>query len=269
MGSHLRIAHLFPDLLNLYADKGNIATLRKRCEWRDIPVSITQVGLKDELRLQDYDLVLLGGGSDREQEIVSHALHAQRMEWKAAVADGLPLLAICGGYQLLGSYYQLGTGHQVEGLGILDLVTTAGPTRRIGNIGIATEEMGTVVGFENHGGWTTHQHAPLGTVLKGYGNNGTDGSEGVRYKNIFGTYIHGPLLPKNPRFADYVLQTALNYANLDKTLLALDDRLEHSAHTAFLKRRLSIETDSPSTFTSPSSEGTESINIPRSQPERG
>ncbi|MBX5436075.1 MAG: glutamine amidotransferase [Alicyclobacillaceae bacterium] len=234
----LFIAHLYPDLLNLYADRGNIQTLRRRCEWRGIEVEVAAVSLTDELQLGDYHLVLLGGGSDREQEIVAEALRRRRAEWRAAVNDGLPVLAVCGGYQLLGSYYQLRDGRQVEGLGLLDLVTQAGPTRLIGNIAIDSPEAGRIVGFENHSGRTRHHHQPLGRVIAGHGNNGEDGWEGVRYLNVFGTYIHGPLLPKNPRLADLLLHTALRYAGLPDHLDPLDDRLEWAAHEAFVARRI-------------------------------
>jgi len=232
----LRIAHLYPELLNLYADKGNILTLKQRCVWRGLPVEVTLVKLGDSLRLQDYDLVLLGGGSDREQALIGASLQGVRAEWKAAIEDGLPLLGICGGYQLLGDYYQLPDGTKVAGLSVLELVTQAAATRCIGNIVVESDVCGSIVGFENHGGRTTHAHAPLGTVVTGHGNNGLDGAEGVRYKHVIGTYIHGPLLPKNPRLADYVLQTAFDYAGLTVDLAPLNDALEVSAHRAFQRR---------------------------------
>jgi CobQ-like glutamine amidotransferase family enzyme len=227
-------------LLNLYADKGNIRTLVQRCRWRGIEVEVIQVPSGEPPRLQEYHLVLLGGGSDREQELVAQTLGRQRQDWQRAVADGLPVLAVCGGYQLLGEYYQLPDGRKVEGLGLLDLRTSAGRPRLIGNIAIDAGELGTIVGFENHGGRTEHRHAPLGRVLKGHGNNGQDGLEGVQHLNIIGTYIHGPLLPKNPRLADHLLQTALAYAGLSASLDPLDDRLEEAAHAAFLERRLEL-----------------------------
>ncbi|CAM3722752.1 type 1 glutamine amidotransferase [Alicyclobacillus pomorum] len=240
MNRPLCIAHLYPDLLNLYADKGNILTLKRRLEWRGLEAQVTLVTSSEEARPGDYDLVLLGGGSDREQEIVSRTLRRSRDEWKAAVEDGLPLLAVCGGYQLLGEYYQLPDGTKVPGLELLDMVTVAGSPRLIGNVAIESDECGTIVGFENHGGRTTHHHAPLGKVISGHGNNGTDGHEGVRYKNVFGTYIHGPLLPKNPALADFILQTALDYAGIDVKLEPLDDELEKAARTAFQVRRMNL-----------------------------
>lgn len=240
MNKVLRIAHLYPELLNLYADKGNIQTLKRRLQWRGIGVDIDLVGIEATLRLQDYHLVLLGGGSDREQELVSRHLYAQRTEWRNAVDAGLVLLAICGGYQLLGDYYQISDGSKIPGLAVLDLETTSGSPRLIGNVAIDTLDLGTIVGFENHAGRTTHRHAPLGQVLKGHGNNGSDGQEGVRHLHIFGTYIHGPLLPKNPQFADYVLQTAMDYAELPYQLSPIDDTMENAAHEAFLHRRLEL-----------------------------
>ncbi len=238
MSNSLKIAHLYPDLLNLYADKGNILTLVKRLEWRGIKVSVIPVGLHDKLELASYHLVLLGGGSDREQALIGDTLRPFQSEWKAAVEAGLPLLAICGGYQLLGEYYQLPNGSKVAGLGILDMYTTASTPRLIGNVAIKTEFFGSIVGFENHGGRTYHNHLPLGKVISGHGNNGEDGKEGVHYQNVFGTYIHGPLLPKNPRFADAVLETALTYAGMKQTLSPLNDEFEIAAHDAFMKKRI-------------------------------
>jgi len=236
----LRIAHLYPDLLNLYADKGNIKTLVSRCHWRGIDVDVRPVHLHDRLDLQNFDMVLLGGGSDREQELIGRTLHTQRIQWKAAVEDGMVLLAVCGGYQLLGEYYQLPDGTKVPGLGVLNLVTTAGTSRLIGNISIDTVEIGTIVGFENHAGRTVHEHMPLGHVLQGHGNNNQDKQEGVHYHNVFGTYIHGPLLPKNPRLADWILQSAFDYAQIAVDMTPLDDTLEIQAHEAFLSTRMNI-----------------------------
>ncbi|MCL6592895.1 MAG: glutamine amidotransferase [Alicyclobacillus sp.] len=240
MSRSLRIAHLYPDLLNLYADRGNIRTLVQRCRWRGLAVEVTAVLAGEVPRLHEYDLVLLGGGSDREQQLVGQTLRRHQAEWRAAVAAGLPLLAICGGYQLLGEYYELPSGERVHGLELLDLTTVAATPRLIGNIAVASDECGTIVGFENHGGRTYHRHAPLGRVLRGHGNNASDGTEGVRWLNVFGTYIHGPLLPKNPQLADLVLRTALQYAGLPDELAPLDDELELAAHAAFLERRLQL-----------------------------
>ncbi|WP_067932022.1 type 1 glutamine amidotransferase [Alicyclobacillus kakegawensis] len=237
----LRIAHLYPDLLNLYADKGNIRVLTQRCRWRGVDVEVIPVLSGERPRFEEYHLVLLGGGSDREQELVAQTLVKHRSDWRHAAAAGLPVLAVCGGYQLLGHYYQLPNGRKVEGLELLDLVTHAGHPRLTGNIAIdAGETLGTIVGFENHGGRTEHAHEPLGKVLKGHGNNGRDGLEGVRWQNVIGTYIHGPLLPKNPRLADHILRLAMDYAGMPIALQPLEDEWEQAAHDAFLERRLEL-----------------------------
>lgn len=244
MTTPLRIAHLYPDLLNLYADKGNIQTLSKRCLWRGIPIELISVPSGERPDFRDYHLVLLGGGSDREQVLVGQTLLSMRDEMHDAIESGLPVLAVCGGYQLLGEYYQLPDGTKVPGLSLVQLITEAHPegSRLIGNIAIESKKCGLIVGFENHGGRTTHEHEPLGMVRRGHGNNGVDGKEGIRYKNIFGTYIHGPLLPKNPRLADALLKAALEYADLSDIyeFTELEDTLELSARAAFGERRLEM-----------------------------
>lgn len=236
----LHIAHLFPDLLNLYADSGNILTLTQRLRWRGFSVEVHEVTHRDAPRLAAYDLILLGGGSDREQAIVAEYLKAYKVELRAAIEGGLPTLAICGGYQLLGAYYQVPSGEKLAGLEILDMYTSSGVglPRLIGNVAIETPDAGIVMGFENHGGRTVHHHNPLGTVIHGHGNDGESGFEGVRYHNLWGTYIHGPLLPKNPQLADTVLSTALAYAGIDETLAPLDDSIELAARDAFLALRM-------------------------------
>jgi lipid II isoglutaminyl synthase (glutamine-hydrolysing) len=234
----LTIAHLYPELLNLYADKGNIRTLTKRLEWRNIEVEVISVHLQDTLDLAAYDIVLLGGGSDREQALIGETLRPLQAEWRAAVEDGLPVLAVCGGYQLLGEYYELPDGIKVPGLQLLNMQTAAGITRLIGNVAIDSEICGSIVGFENHAGRTIHTHEPLGQVVFGHGNNGEDGKEGVHFHNVIGTYIHGPLLPKNPQLADVILQTALTRRGFTGDWETLDDTLENNAHQAFINRRI-------------------------------
>jgi len=236
----LCIAHLYPDLLNLYADRGNIAVLRRRLEWRGYEVEVVRVTHSEVPDFSRYHLVLLGGGSDREQAIVAEKLRACAPAFRSAVQDGLPVLAICGGYQLLGEYYQLPSGEKVPGIGLVDMVTEASPDapRLIGNIAVWSDEVGVIVGFENHGGRTRHSHRPLGRVLHGHGNDGVSGHEGLRHLNIWGTYVHGPLLPKNPALADAVLRDALAYAHLPDHLEPLDDRLEREARTAFVSLRM-------------------------------
>ncbi|MHB1629007.1 MAG: type 1 glutamine amidotransferase [Bacilli bacterium] len=235
------LAHLFPELLNLYADQGNIAVLRRRAQARGWTLRAVPVKLGSPMDLASADMVLLGGGSDREQQIVGRELAAYREDFAAAIEAGLPVLAVCGGYQLLGRYYELQSGERVAGLGLLDVATKADKGRLIGNIAIEwTSGEGvpgarTIVGFENHAGRTYHDYAPLGRVLKGHGNNGRDHQEGLQYKGVVGTYIHGPLLPKNPHLADHLLARALAFKGCREPLCALDDALEWSAHHAVLE----------------------------------
>lgn len=234
----LRIVHLYPDALNLYGDGGNIASLAKRCAWRGIPAHVDQVLMGAELDLSDADVVLLGGGADRDQLAVCHELQRQREKLAAYVADGGVLLAICGGYQLLGHSYMMGS-EQVEGLHILDIETVAGDTRLIGNVAIESPVCGTpVVGFENHAGRTMlgAGEKPLGRALvTGTGNNGEDGGEGVLHDGVVGTYLHGPILPKNPGVTDWLIARALARRGEPIELAPLDDALEAAAHDAALR----------------------------------
>ncbi len=242
MTTCIRIAHLFPELLNLYADQGNLAVLAKRAMLRDIEVSITPVKLGCQLDLATTDLVMLGGGSDREQAVVGKELLRYKADLQEAVDAGLPILAVCGGYQLLGSYYELPNKERIKGLSLLDFASIAGPSRLIGNIAIEWLQADgsltgkTIVGFENHGGRTHHNYPALGRVLQGHGNNGEDHLEGIQYKGIVATYIHGPLLPKNPHIADHLLQKALRYRGYFEPLSPLDDELAFMAHNDMLKR---------------------------------
>ena len=234
----LRVVHLYPDALNLYGDGGNIASLSKRCAWRGIPCQVDQVLMGQELDLSDADVVLLGGGADRDQLAVCHELQGQREKLAAYVADGGVLLAICGGYQLLGHSYMMGE-KQVEGLHILDLETVAGETRLIGNVAIESPVCDApVVGFENHAGRTLlgAGEKPLGRALvAGTGNNGEDGGEGVLHDGVVGTYLHGPILPKNPGVTDWLIARALERRGADVTLAPLDDALETAAHDVALR----------------------------------
>ena len=234
----LRVVHLYPDALNLYGDGGNIASLQKRCEWRGIPVRVDQVRMGEALDLSDADVVLLGGGADRDQLAVAKELQGQREQLAAYVEDGGVLLAICGGYQLLGHSYMM-SGQKIEGLHILDLDTDAGSTRLIGNVAIDSSLCDApIVGFENHAG-RTHLGAsetPLGRCLvAGTGNNGEDGGEGVLHKGVVGTYFHGPILPKNPGVTDWLLTHALLRRDVTEELPPLDDAIEHAAHDVALK----------------------------------
>ena len=238
MKQSIRILHMFPDLLNLYGDKGNIECMRKRLEWRGIDVQVTNCTYdKPYLSFEEVDIVFLGGGSDREQKIVCSALLKYKEQLKHFVESGGVLVAVCGGYQLLGKYYAL-PDEKIEGLDILDIYTEHGSPRLIGNIVLKSDEFEQeIIGFENHGGRTyIGEHQPLGKVVGGFGNTGKSGAEGVRYKNVFATYLHGPLLPKNPALCDKILEKALQRKYPDfEGLSALDDVLEEQAN-AYMKK---------------------------------
>jgi CobQ-like glutamine amidotransferase family enzyme len=231
MAPSLRVCSLYPELMNIYADRGNIAVLRARCEWRGIGFELAASSLREPLDPDAHDLFYIGGGQDRDQEAVARDMvDTKRAALHEAVGRDAVILAVCGGYQLLGSGYQLG-GEELPGVGLVDLRTVRedGP-RLIGNCAIEAD-LGTgprtIAGFENHGGRTYlgDGERPLGRVLEGKGNNGRDGSEGVHRGNVIGTYLHGPLLPKNVWLADRLIELALGIA-----LEPLDDRLEDAAH---------------------------------------
>jgi len=230
----LRVCALYPDLMNIYADRGNLLLLERRCQWRGIGFTVTASGLGDPLDPDGADLFYIGGGQDRDQKLCALDLaEVKRDALHEAAARGAVILAVCGGYQLLGHSYELGE-ETLPGVGLVDLVTVrSDEPRLIGNVAIEVElEPGVgrvLAGFENHGG-RTHigpDAIPFGRVLRGHGNNGTDGYEGVRQGNVLGTYLHGPLLPKNAWFADWLIQTALRRS---EPLEPLDDRLEGAAH---------------------------------------
>jgi CobQ-like glutamine amidotransferase family enzyme len=236
----VKIYHLYPDLLDLYGDRGNVMALVKRCEWRNLPVQVKEIRIGDIVDFSGADIVFMGGGSDREQNLLAEDLGQRLENLRQAIEGGLVMLAICGGYQLLGSYYLAADGAKVTGLGLLDFYTEAGPDRLIGNVGVEIELNGKKVlcsGFENHSGRTfLGRVQPLGRVLAGHGNNGQDGLEGARYRNVFCSYLHGPLLPKNPALADYLLSLALGREEGWKGLGSLDDTLENTANEVMLKR---------------------------------
>lgn len=233
----LNICHLYPDLLDLYGDRGNILALAARCRWRGIEPVIQQASLGEDLDFMGMDILFVGGGSDREQGLLVQDLMRREEQLRNAIENGLVVLAICGGYQMLGKYYQMASGEKIQCLGIIDIWTIAGEKRLIGNVVVEIDGK-TLVGFENHSGKTYLGEGvtPLGKVLFGHGNNGEDREEGVRYHNVFGTYLHGPLLPKNPRLADLLLELALQRRGLDVPLRELDDSLEELAHQAMVKR---------------------------------
>ncbi len=227
----LRVCALYPELMNIYADRGNIAVLRARCEWRGLGFELSASSIGDKVDPAAHDLFYLGGGQDRDQVAVAHDMVATKRASLHQAADrGAMVLAVCGGYQLLGHSYQLGA-EELPGIGLVDLRTVReeGP-RLIGNCAIEADLGGgsrVIAGFENHGGRTYLGTAasPLGRVLTGHGNNGSDGSEGVRARNVIGTYLHGPLLPKNVWLADRLIELAL-----DLELEPLDDAMEEAAH---------------------------------------
>ncbi len=229
----LRVCALYPDLMNIYADRGNLLMLERRCEWRGIGFKLDASGLGEPLDADAHDLFYLGGGQDRDQRLCAEdLLQSKRDALARAAARDAVVLGICGGYQLLGHSYVLGE-EEIEGVGLLDVRTVREPgPRLIGNVAIEVELNGTRVlaGFENHGGRTTlgTAAAPLGRVLRGNGNDGRSGFEGARQGNTLGTYLHGPLLPKNAWFADWLIATALGVE--ESTLVALDDDLERQAH---------------------------------------
>jgi CobQ-like glutamine amidotransferase family enzyme len=235
--TELRLCALYPEQMNIYADRGNILLLKRRCEWRGIDFSYTASGPGDSLDPADHDFLYMGGGQDRDQKIVAtDLLKTKRRALAEAIDDGAVLLAVCGGYQLLGHSYQLGD-ERIEGLGLADLETVREPgPRLIGNVEIEVELDGgprRLAGFENHGG-RTHLGpgaTPLGRVIRGFGNNGEDGREGVHGQNMIGTYLHGPLLPKNAWLADRLIQLALaRREGSEPELQPLDDALETAAH---------------------------------------
>lgn len=229
----LRIAHLYPDLLNIYGDRGNVLCLYQRCQWRNIDVSVTPVDTGAEVDPDDFDLYFMGGGQDTQQIRVCDDLHRYKAKGlKQAAEQGAVFLTICGGYQLLGHYYQPHQGKKLQGLSIIDAYTVAGDTRFIGNISIKQPDGSTIVGFENHSGLTYLGDGvqPLGTVISGKGNNGQDGTEGVCANNIYGTYMHGSLLPKNPQLADQLILKALAFRYGQTEIPPLNDQLEEQAH---------------------------------------
>ncbi len=237
MHPFLTLVHLYPSLLNLYGDRGNIITLRRRCSWRGIDLRVMEIGVDQPTDFDQADLFFMGGDQDREQAtVVSDLRRLHSASLARAVDSGIPFLAVCGSYQLLQKYYHPAEGPDLAGLGIFNAYTVHpghDSPRCVGNI-VVQWERGEIVGFENHGGRTYLEGdtRPLGQVRSGFGNNGEDRTEGARLGNLFGTYVHGSLLPKNPAFADMLIELALQRRYPGLTLEPLDDRLEHAAHDA-------------------------------------
>jgi len=233
----LSIGHLYPKHLNLYGDMGNIIAIKKRCEWRGIDVEYHEINPQDSV--PECDFYFIGGGQDREQISISSCMYNHKTFLQDQRDKGAVFLGICGGYQLLGHYYQPFEGDRLLGVSLLDAFTVAGNKRFIGNVTARTEFLipNSVVGFENHAGLTYLQGEtkPLALVEIGNGNNGEDKTEGARYKNVFGTYLHGSLLPKNPHFADYLISLALEKRYGEKIeLQKLDDKIELGAHNSVI-----------------------------------
>jgi CobQ-like glutamine amidotransferase family enzyme len=237
----IKVGHLYPDYLNIYADRGNIAVLARRAALRGHELEVDAVSMGDALRPDAYDLLYVGGGQDREQALVAVDLGAKSDAVHAAIADGVAALAVCGGYQLLGAYYRDRDGTELPGIGVFPLHTIAGERRMIGDVLLDCEWAGaTIAGFENHAGRTTLEPGatPLGRVVSGFGNDGESGYEGCRVARAIGTYLHGPLLPRNPWLADWLLAQALAHASGGDPpdLAPLADELEREAHAVAAAR---------------------------------
>ncbi len=236
--STIRVGHLYPDYLNIYADRGNIAVLARRAAWRGHELDVTALGLEDAIEPGSHDLYYVGGGQDRDQLLVAGNLAQKAAPLHEAVAGGASVLAVCGGYQLLGRGYKGFHGEDLPGVGLLPLETVAGERRMIGDILIECEleagERRSLAGFENHAGRTRLDAGaePLGRVVAGYGNDGESGFEGCRAGRVIGTYLHGPLLPRNPWLADWLLAQALAHreGGAVPELAPLPDELERRAH---------------------------------------
>jgi len=236
----IRVGHLYPGYLNIYADRGNIAVLAARAAARGHELDVTPIDLGDAVPAGGIDLFYVGGGQDREQQLVAPDLAARGPALHDAVAAGAAFLAVCGGYQLLGRFYRDRSGAELPGIGLLPLHTIAGERRMIGDVLLDCEWAGrTLAGFENHAGRTRLDAGaePLGRVVSGFGNDGESGHEGCRAGRVHGTYLHGPLLPRNPWFADRVLADALAHATGEEVELApLEDGLETEAHAVSAQR---------------------------------
>lgn len=238
---HLNICHFYPDLLNLYGDRGNLIALRQRCAWRGIECTIESVSIGQPFDAARFDMAFMGGGQDYEQSLLYEDLFTGKgVEIRQAVEDGLVMLCVCGGYQLMGHYYQEQNGKKVMGIGALDLYTEGRNNRIIGDLVAESDFLAQkgldpiLVGFENHSGrtWLGPEIKPLARVVRGGGNNGEDQTEGAVHKNTIGTYAHGSFLPKNPAVADWMILTALQRQGSDlQKLPELDDEIANNARS--------------------------------------
>ncbi len=262
MSYKVKLYHLYPDAMNLYGDLGNVIVLEKRCRWRNIEFETVGVKIGDKADFSDADIIYMGGGQDRGQKIIQNDLAKRKNEIQGRVESGVVSLSICGGFQLFGKYFKTKEGEEIPGIGVFDAETVAGDRRLIGNVVVdisATTSkwvqkfkykslqrpITTLVGFENHSGLTKlgSNTEPLGTVVRGFGNRGDGGYEGGWYKNAIGTYLHGPLLPKNPWLADYLIEMALMYRyGSPIPLEELDDGPEDLAHRAAIERAKTAKT---------------------------
>jgi len=237
------VGHLYPDYLNIYADRGNMAVLERRASWRGIGFDYRTIGLGEQVDPQEHDLYYVGGGQDREQALIAPDLATKGDTLREAVAGGAAFLAVCGGYQLLGRFYRDRSGAELPGIGLLPHHTIAGERRMIGDVLLECElepgERRTLAGFENHAGRTYLEDGaqPLGRVVAGFGNNGEDGFEGSRLDGALGTYLHGPLLPRNPWLADWLIRRALaRRGGETPDLEVLPDDFESSAQSVSAER---------------------------------
>ena len=234
----LKILHLYPREMNLYGDHGNVLAIKRRCEWRGIKVEIIEHEPGDNIP-DDIDIIFGGGGQDSGQGKIEDDLQAIAPKLKDLIDNNTPCLVICGVYQLFGKYYKTGSGKTIKGINVFNVTTDAGKERYIGNVTIKSNEFGEIVGYENHSGLTKlgENMKPLGEVIVGAGNNAKDKTEGCRYKNCIGTYLHGPILPKNPKLTDFFIAKALERKTGQKTKLdRLDDAVENMAHAVATKR---------------------------------
>lgn len=239
----LRIGWLYGHEMNIYGDRGNIMALVQRARWRDVDAEVQTIGVGEPLDAASFDLFFWGGGQDRDQESVVQDMQSSKgRDLAAALEDGAPMLGVCGGYQFLGHYYRPYEGDDLPGIGFLDVWTVAGSERFIGNVVVETDDLGELVGFENHSGLTYLGDGvqPLGRVRVGRGNNGQDSTEGARYKNVIGCYLHGALLPKNPQLTDWLISTALERRYDRGELDDIDSGLEQQAHDGVLERAVKL-----------------------------
>lgn len=241
----LQIAHLYADVMNIYGDRGNTIALKFRGKLHGIKCQISKIERDAHFEPLKYDIVVIGGGQDREQQHISEDLVKHSKAIEQAVIDGQPMLAVCGGFQLFGNFYQKSKSQKIPGIGIFDMESVQpeeGSERCIGNVLLKTD-FGEVVGFENHGGrsYLNKSQKPFGTVLKGNGNNGKDNNEGARTYNAIGTYLHGSLLPRNPQITDFLLETALTrkyakHITLEKLKSSKEDAARQKARSRALER---------------------------------